>query len=209
VVASTGSNQSNADVSFTLTTTPLPVELVSFTATRRGSDAVLRWVTAQERNNARFHIEASADGRRFQPVGSVAGAGTSTQRRDYLFVDANLPRYAAPLLYFRLLQIDYDGRETYSDVRTVVVEPSADLRVSTFPNPFQNAPTLRVQLPQAATASLLLQDALGRPLLTRSLELPTGATELPLPELARQPAGVYFLTVQTPTEQRVLKLVRQ
>lgn len=43
-------------------TNPLPVALTAFTAQRQGADAVLRWTTASETDNAGYEVQASATG---------------------------------------------------------------------------------------------------------------------------------------------------
>ena len=98
---------------------PLPVELIRFTAESRGADALLRWATASERNNDRFEVEASADGRPFQRIGQVADQGSSAQPREYQLTDPNIARHAASPVFYRLRQVDADGTFSYSPVRTV------------------------------------------------------------------------------------------
>ena len=56
---------------------PLPVELSFFSTARQGDAAWLRWATASERNNARFDVESSADGRQFQRIATVASRSTN------------------------------------------------------------------------------------------------------------------------------------
>jgi hypothetical protein len=101
----------------TASATPLPVELTAFTAAARPTSVQLRWTTAQEKNNAYFAVERSADGQRFGEVARLTGQGTSTTARSYDWTDASLP--AAGTLYYRLRQVDHDGTATYSAVRTV------------------------------------------------------------------------------------------
>jgi hypothetical protein len=94
---------------------PLPVQLLSFTATADYSNQQvdLQWLTASEINNAFFTVERSADAQSFQPVLSRPGAGNSNTVITYNDVDPN------PLMgisYYRLKQTDFDGSTTYSDV---------------------------------------------------------------------------------------------
>lgn len=91
------------------TSQPLPVELVSFTAEALGADALLKWATASEKNNDRFEVEASADGRSFRRIGQVPGHGSSTQPHTYQLTDAAIARYGASVVYYRLRQVDADG----------------------------------------------------------------------------------------------------
>jgi hypothetical protein len=94
----------------------LPVELLHFHARRAGAKAELEWVTATELNNDFFTLERSSDGRRYEEIARIQGAGTVQQQRDYQFVDA------APVPgnnYYRLWQTDYDGKRTQIGLRTL------------------------------------------------------------------------------------------
>ena len=107
------------DFALTASATPLPVELVDFTASLNGATTQLAWRTASERNSAHFAIERSTnDGRTFETLGQVAARGNSTSLTAYTWHDARLPQSAA-LLYYRLRQVDQDGTTTYSPVRAV------------------------------------------------------------------------------------------
>lgn len=187
---------------------PLPVELLEFTAQRRGADALLRWATAQEKNNARFEVEVSTNGREFRRLGAVAGQGTTTRRHDYEYTDPQLARYAADVVYYRLRQVDIDGRETLSDIRPVSVE-GVDFAVQAVPNPF-GGEGLKVQVSTrtAGPVTLTLHDAIGRVLLTGRHEVPAGNTALNLNGAAQLPVGVYFLTVRQGKQLATLKVVR-
>jgi hypothetical protein len=92
----------------------LPISLKSFTATPLDrSAALLSFATALEQNNDYFSIERSADGLRFSEIGRVQGAGNSLQTREYSYTD-NTPLRG--INYYRLKQVDYDGKYTFSPV---------------------------------------------------------------------------------------------
>lgn len=169
------------------TSAPLPVELVAFTAEPQGADALLKWTTASERHNDHFDIEVSADGRTFLRLGQVLGQGSSTQAHQYQFVDPAIAHYAAPLVYYRLRQVDTDGTFTYSPVRTVAVRLTAVLAL--FPNPTTQTATLTGAPAQAAVTVL---DAIGRVVLTTATDA-AGQATLQLPPILA--AGVYVVRV--------------
>jgi hypothetical protein len=193
------------------TSAPLPVALVAFTAERLGEDGLLKWTTASELRNDRFEVESSIDGVSFRPLGRVAGAGTSAQAHRYQWVDKDLARYAAPLVYYRLRQVDLDGTGTYSPVRTVAVPLAGSFLVQAYPNP--SAPgaavALSIRTGQAGPATLHLTDVLGREVGQQLANLPAGATTLPLPEAGQLATGVYLLRVQQGGQQQMLRLVRE
>jgi hypothetical protein len=109
------------------TSAPLPVTLVAFTAVAQGADALLRWATASELRNGHFEVEASADGRAFHRISTVAGAGTSPLAHSYQLLDPAILHYGTDLVYYRLRQVDVDGTAAYSPVRTVAVARPAGL----------------------------------------------------------------------------------
>ncbi|MGI4832303.1 MAG: T9SS type A sorting domain-containing protein [Janthinobacterium lividum] len=176
------------------TSAPLPVTLVSFTAQAQGPDALLRWTTASELHNDHFEVEASPDGQVFRRIGTLAGAGTSSQAHDYQLVDPALAHYAASPVYYRLRQVDTDGTACYSPVRAVAVVLPTGLAL--FPNPATQAATLTGAAPGAPVTVL---DAVGR-LVLRVPADSTGTATLVLPTgLA---AGVYVVR----TGQQALRL---
>jgi extracellular elastinolytic metalloproteinase len=167
--------------------TPLPVKLVSFTATAQSRTAVrLAWATASELNSRSFEVERSLDGASFQLIGAVAAAGTTPAAHTYGLLDATLPS-GTTLLYYRLRQVDQDGSANYSVVRSVTVA-GASVGLSLYPNPVHGgAATLTGAVPGTRATVL---DALGRSVFSALVDA-TGTATLALPPgLA---AGVYIV----------------
>lgn len=198
---------------FTLSNTanPLPVELMSFTAELQGNDGLLRWATASEKNNDRFVVESSVDGLAFARLGQVAGQGTTSQVHTYDYTDANLARYAAPMVYYRLRQVDGDGTETFSPVRAVAVSALAGFAVEAFPNPLHRADQLSIAVRTAAAgpATLHVTDALGRVVLHQTLTLNEGVNTLALAGALQWPQGLYLLRLAQGSQQQTTRLVRE
>lgn len=95
---------------------PLPITLIYFTARTEGKRSLLNWETATEINNDRFEIERSNDGITFSKIGQVAGAGNSNIHISYQWYD-NSPLKGNN--FYRLKQVDIDGKFTHSPVRLV------------------------------------------------------------------------------------------
>ncbi len=94
----------------------LPVELATFNADRENNCIKLNWSTYTEINNDYFFIEKSPNGIGFEKIGQVSGTGTSFQSQHYSFIDTS------PLAgnnYYRLKQVDFDGKKAISKVITV------------------------------------------------------------------------------------------
>lgn len=137
----------------------LPVELTDFTARVAGKEEVeLRWLTRFEEDNARFEVERSVDGASFVTLGAVAGAGDAWEEQAYSFLDLSpLPGEN----FYRLRQVDVDGRSNYSAVVGVTLAGG----LVPFPNPAGE----ELHLPGFAGGPVEVYDALGRRVIRRAL----------------------------------------
>jgi hypothetical protein len=106
----------------------LPVSFVKFTADKTAQKVLLRWQVANEVNVARYEVEQSVDGVKYQKIGTVsAGAANSI----YELTDLN-PSLVKSNLY-RIKQIDKDGKFSYTDIR--MVKFGATNIITVTPNP--------------------------------------------------------------------------
>jgi hypothetical protein len=100
----------------------LPIELISFKGDRSGEgNAVLKWSTASEINNDFFTVERSPDAVSWEVVGTVDGAGNSTEQINYEFTDFSYPNKES---YYRLKQTDFDEKFKYE--ATIHIEKHKD-----------------------------------------------------------------------------------
>ncbi|MGI4760058.1 MAG: T9SS type A sorting domain-containing protein [Janthinobacterium lividum] len=173
---------------------PLPVQLLSFTATRQGTAVRTAWATASEKNSAYFVVQRSADGRTFADVEKVAAQGNSLRRTDYTSLDA-LP--LAGLSYYRLRQVDLDGTVAYSPVVSVRFDGQAAApALVAYPNPSAGQRFQLLTTNLAATGGTVqLFDNVGRLVLTKVATAGTVETTIePAQPLA---SGIYIATWQT------------
>ncbi len=101
------------DISLISCTNILPIELLNFSALQLNNSIELAWTTATETNNDYFIIERSSDAENFTEINKVDGAGNSTKNLKYKSIDEN------PLngiSYYRLKQVDFDGKYSYSKI---------------------------------------------------------------------------------------------
>ncbi len=117
--------------------TPLPVTLLSFTASFAEKSIRLEWQTATEINSDYFTIEKSKDGNEFEHFAEVSAAGNSTQLVDYELWDDTPYRKNT---YYRLSQTDYDGTTEYFDL--IQVNRKEVVEVTIYPNPVKEVMTL-------------------------------------------------------------------
>lgn len=111
----------------------LPVTLSDFSATLKGNVVLLNWVTSSESNTKYFTVERSNNMNVWKEIGSVNAAGYSVEKKNYFFTDA-LPLTGDN--YYRLKQVDADGKFSYSIIR--VVKTNDVWSVKIYPNPVVN-----------------------------------------------------------------------
>lgn len=115
----------------------LPIELLEFEAVRSGDEAVLSWTTVSEVNNRGFEVQRSRDGIEWMTLDEVTSAavdGKSNIRLDYSYIDE---KPQSGINYYRLLQVDYSGANTYSPVRSVWFHDDSKY-ADIYPNPASN-----------------------------------------------------------------------
>jgi hypothetical protein len=193
----------NASTLTTNVVTPMPVQLTKFTAVAVGGDALLSWETAQEVNNQRFVVERSLDGANYTSIGTVAGKGTTVLPSAYRYPDAGASTHATDILYYRLRQVDYDGKASLSPVRPVHFT-RAEASITLYPNPATGSATLDLHALPAGDYTVQVFETTGR--LVHQATYQPGQPTLPLDGL---PTGTYFVKVQGNSFTKVLPLSRQ
>lgn len=174
-------------------TNPLPINLLSLTATCNSRNVLIKWVTASETNNNYFTIEKSYDGNVFIPISTVDGAGTTTQTTLYSLTDENAFD-KGNILYYRLKQTDYDGKSSTSEV--VAVQCSQNVidyfRVGT------SASEIIVYFSgnEGTNYNISLFDNLGRIVSNNVLNLTAPNIEFPI-NISSFPQGTYNLVVSS------------
>lgn len=111
---------------------PLPVVLIDFTAKSKLNHVLLEWSTASEINNAHFLIERSADGTQFSTLTTLSGKGTYSAKSNYNVLDQ---KPQAGLNYYRLKQVDFDGKVTSLGIKAVDFKFVKTFSAKLYPNP--------------------------------------------------------------------------
>jgi len=182
--------------------TPLPIELLSFTAEKNKSIVDVRWATASELNNNYFIVEKAKDGINFAFVAKVPGAGNSYTLKKYVIQDE---KPYSGLSYYRLKQTDFDGKFKYSKI-AVVDFLNADDGLKIYPNPTNDLVTidfLEQLSPQPTLVSLT--NVYGQQILLNQ-NISKDQIKLDLSEL---PSGIYFIGITLGEKTIERKIVLQ
>jgi hypothetical protein len=172
----------------------LPITLLSFTATCNGSTIDLKWITASEINNDYFEIEKSTDGVLWKNIAHVNGNGNSNIPMEYQASDLYDNSSSS---YYRLIQVDYDGKTTFFDPISVacnVVEQIVKMR--TYPNPVINQLFLEIDAPIDAQAVLIISNLSGQCVDRQQIHLFAGINTLKI-NVDNFPQNMYIITLMS------------
>jgi hypothetical protein len=171
-----------------VTTSPLPITLLSFNAVLTPEGTVdLTWATAMEVNNKFFTVEKSRDGITYTAVTEVPGAGNSNVELNYSTVDEH--PYTGTS-YYRLQQTNDNGNSTYS--RVSVIHVTADVALRLYPNPARTNLQLTFTATSGGSYLTRIIDAGGRVVATYNNMVQTGVNTFNF-SVAGYPAGTYFM----------------
>jgi hypothetical protein len=185
----------------------LPVSILDFKGSINDNKALLTWSTATEFNNTGFAVERSKDGKAFTQIGFVNGAGTTTQRKDYTFTDATLSDIGVATMYYRLKQIDKDGKTSYSKVIPLSLRNILDWKI--YPNPVKDKLTVELNLTADTKVNVQVISKDGRVLLNADKgTLPQGLQQLNF-NVQNIAAGSYFVRVKAGEKSCVQMIVKQ
>jgi len=143
-----------------------------------------------EVNNEKFIIEHSQEAKDFKEIGSIKGAGQSNQIENYSFVNRSP---TDGINYYRIKQVDYDGRYEYSDVVSAYHSKEG---ISVYPNPAHNV----IYIESEIDNSYNIYNSLGEKLLFG--EISSGANEIDISSLS---PGIFWIKTKKEKLTKIIK----
>ncbi len=178
----------------------IPVELTKFAAQKDNATAKLTWSTASELNNSHFDIERSANGKTFDKIGEISGYGSTQEARTYTFVDEK-PFTAAN--YYRLRQVDLDGKETVSKAVSVNFDKNTSLKI--YPSIATDNVNVELNGVDGA-ADMTVTNLLGQVVKTQKLQNTEGVISLNIRDL---PNGAYIIRLVSKNGEMTQRFQKQ
>lgn len=177
----------------------LPVQLIYFRADALPDKSVyLQWATASEVNNNYFMILRSNDGTHFDQMGKVNGHGTTTQFSQYDFTD----RLPIPgLSFYRILQIDFDGKINDCGIRKVFAQASG---MQAWLSGWNDPITLHIYAEDSKPVKLEQISLNGGLMMQKVISVQAGENAINLNENSKS-TSVFMLKITSDTEVIVLK----
>jgi hypothetical protein len=173
--------------------TPLPIDLLTFSGKALDKVNLVEWATVTETNNDYFLPEKSADGVNFVEMTRVKGAGNSNTTLYYSQLDEDP---YSPVTYYKLKQVDFDGKYTYSDIISLAHTSSSDQSelLNLYPNPTNSEINLEIYSPVDGFVEVEIVDMFGRTVINQKSEVKMGNDVL-VYDVSSLAAGAYFSKV--------------
>ena len=191
---------------YTFTDKLIPVELTSFAANVNNEGQVnLNWSTASELNNQMFEIERRSEESQFVTIGFVEGYGTTTETQEYSYLDRTV---TTGTYFYRLKQIDFDGRNEYSDeVEVEVLGPLAFGLDQNYPNPFNPSTTIKYSIASSGYVKLAVYTMIGEEVsVLVDGQVESGFYEVNF-DASNLPSGAYFYRLTSDNSVEIKKML--
>lgn len=186
----------------------IPVELISFDYKIFENNVELIWITATETNNKGFEIQRFYK-EKWETIGFIYGKGNSTTINEYKFFDYDLTdgKY-----YYRLKQIDYDGKSKFSNQLEVEINTLNEFTLfQNYPNPFNPITRIRWKNNNSGLNTLKVFNILGQEIATLLNEFKdAGEYEVEFNSKIGDkelPSGIYFYKLSVNNKTQVRKMI--
>lgn len=139
-----GSAQDEVKFNITYTYCPqiiLAADITSFKTNKVNDDVVdIKWITQNEKNNRKYELQKSTDGKTFRGVAQFVAKTTPTGSYSYSY--AVEPTDNSKTVLFRIKQVEESGTAKYSAVNAIKFSNKKGSQPTIYPNPAKGAANL-------------------------------------------------------------------
>ncbi len=163
----------------------LPVDLISFSATKNNKTVTLNWKTANEINMTGYEVQRSTDGNNFSTITSIPSHNNiSVTQYNYNDVSPS-----GTVLYYRLKMNGLSGYSKYSKI--VSVNLGSENKISLYPDPVNADQSLHISNRNNQVLTMRFYDQAGRMLLNKSVN----SDEISLSSLRTQKGIIVYQVI--------------
>ena len=180
----------------------LPITLTRFYGQTVRSEHVLYWETSTEINNKGFQLERSVNGIDFNSIAFIRANnidGNSATSQLYSFADRKTLNGKT---FYRLRQVDKDGRTSFSSIVVLTKSKSGFNVVSIYPNPVRNQLNIAITASEGRLLTIKVNDVFGRIVIQKAVNITEGSTNYQL-NVAPLANGSYFVSFVSNTTGEV------
>lgn len=213
VVASTATNITNPNCSFSDVTSvltlnvincgpPLNTEIISFTGKIENSLSVLNWTTGKEETSVQYVVEKSMNGRNFRTVATVNGNNSKAETNHYSWSES----FSQIQTFYRIRLIAGSNQKFSRIIRLSSGNTPLELKVT---NPFTNKLKAEINTTEPQLVNLQLVDNSGKIICRQQFALVNGTNSLQLDNSEAVAKGLYMLQVQSGLNTITKKVLKQ
>ncbi len=190
-----------------LAAVPIPVKFIGFTATKKENTALLNWAVENESSvTDRYEVERSLNGTDFVKAATLAPKNNGASSNTYTSTDLNLSSFrASGVIYYRIKQIDKDGKYVYTEIRSVRLDKG--FAVGVYPNPVRDAATVTLDLVDATDVIIAVTDAAGKEVQKLLVQGNKGLNTKKV-NMSNLAAGTYMFKVTAGPEVKTIAVVK-
>ena len=116
----------------TFSSTPLPVQLISFDGSINDGQVTLNWATSEEIGNSHFEVyEGVGNAKNLRKIGRVPKSNSEAAIKSYSY--STVVSHCENI-YYQIKSVDFDGHVDYSDIINVQNDAST-CKLNVFPHP--------------------------------------------------------------------------
>lgn len=175
---------------------PLPVELLSYTASCEDDYVGLKWVTESEINADYFILEKSINGFDWELINQQTAMGTTFDQHTYFYNDSSRN---ANVTYYRLKQFDLDGELSLEKTIVSNCIVNDEFSFGLYPNPNNGNFNISINANASKDAEIQVFSADGKLIENKNIKLIFGENLFPL-SLESISTGIYFVNLNIGTE---------
>ena len=180
----------------------VPIQYLYFKGRNLDNTNILLWGTVQELGNDRFEIEMSRDGKQFQTIATLPGAGVSTTIKEYKYEHVDAPQ---GFTYYRLRQVDKNGASKYSTVLRIN-NSNSKWTIETYPNPVKGVLLVQMNSVEVGLVKINLFDQRGKKIIEKQLQKAGTSFENVL-DVRHLPRGIYFIELSVGADRKEIRKV--
>ena len=165
----------------------LPVKFVAFDVARQHNDVLVQWEIVEEMNSNYYEVQRSENGNEWNTIANISAVGNTINAHSYSYTDKQA---TARLLYYRIRQVDIDGKSSVTAVRVIKDENAkTEIKVNAA-----SSNSVYVHFSEQVKGSVIIRliSANGQILSQKMFDQPIGEVMISAQNATK---GIYVVTV--------------
>lgn len=186
----------------------VPVRFLGFSATKVDNAALLNWqIENESAKTVSYEIERSTNGVDFVKIATVLAKNNGSSSNAYEITDNGIASLStASVAYYRVKQIDVDGKFVYTTIKSIRLNSKAML-VGVYPNPVKNNANLTIDITEDKMISLQITDATGKEIRRSQFQVVKGINNKKI-EMNGLSAGNYLFKIIAGEEIKTIPVIK-